>query len=181
MGGIIALAMWRQAPERIVALGLCGTNPSADTLERKNSRASQLALVDSDGLQALAEQRLAPAYFSTEGPRLAGLIDTVTQMTLNAGKVRLNAQFAALSTRADSWPTLPTISVPTLVFFGADDIVCPPQDQQRMAALIPQVFVHEIAHAGHLAPLEQADTAAQLIREWLDEIDLASPEHKKQI
>ena len=167
MGGIVALAMWRQAPERIVALGLCGTNPGADPIERKNARATQLAIVESDGLQALAEQRLAPAYFAADSAQRAQLTHTVTQMTLDAGKARLTAQFAALSSRSDSWPTLPTITVPTLVMFGANDMVCPPQDQQRMAAQIPRACVHEIPQAGHLAPLEQANSTAVLIREWL--------------
>jgi pimeloyl-ACP methyl ester carboxylesterase len=174
MGGIVALEMWRQAPERIAAIGLCGTNPGADTAERKSARAEQMTAAQADGLHALAEQRLAPAYFAARGARLAELAQTVAGMARDAGIARFKAQSAALATRADSWPTLPTITVPVLVSYGAEDTVCPPQEQRRMAAQIPRVSLHAISGAGHLAPLEQPGGTAALMQIWLDEIGIAA-------
>lgn len=172
MGGIVALEMWRQAPQRIAAIGLCGTNPAPDTAERKSARALQLAVAQADGLHALAEQRLAPAYFTARGARLAQLAQTVVDMSLDAGIARFETQSAALATRADSWPTLPTITVPVLVSYGAEDTICPPQEQRRMAALIPRVSLHAISRAGHLAPLEQPASTVALMRTWLGEIGI---------
>jgi pimeloyl-ACP methyl ester carboxylesterase len=167
MGGIVALEMWRQAPQRIVGLGLWSTNPGADTAQRKEARALQLAAAATDGMHALGAQRLAPAYFAARGAALAHLAQTVAAMAHDAGIARFAAQSAALSTRSDSWPTLPSITVPVLVAYGTRDTVCPPPDQRRMAALLPRVSLHAVAGAGHLAPLEQAAGSAALLRAWL--------------
>lgn len=177
MGGIVALEMWRQAPDRITAIGLCATNPSADTAARKSARTLQLAAAQAHGLQALAEQRLAPAYFTACGERLEQLTPIVASMACDAGLARFEAQSAALTTRADSWPTLPTITAPVLVLYGTKDKICLPQEQQRMATLIPQVSLHAISQAGHLAPLEQPASTVTLMRAWLDKIGI--PAFKK--
>ena len=42
-----------------------------------------------------------------------------------------------LRDRADSRPTLPTITVPTLVIAGEADAITPPAEAQAMAAAIP--------------------------------------------
>jgi pimeloyl-ACP methyl ester carboxylesterase len=42
MGGMVALEIWRAAPERVIAIALFGTNLDADTASRCNSRNEQL-------------------------------------------------------------------------------------------------------------------------------------------
>ncbi len=75
---------------------------------------------------------------------------------------------AGLRDRADSRPTLPTISVPTLVLVGEHDALTPPADAAAMAAAIPGArLVVVIPRAGHLSPLENPRAVNRALRDFL--------------
>ena len=57
--------------------------------------------------------------------------------------------------RPDSTPLLPSITVPTLVVVGEDDVLTPPADSEAIAATLPNASLVRIAGAGHLSNLEQ--------------------------
>lgn len=173
MGGIVALEMWRQAPQRIDALALFGTNPGPDTPERRQGRDSQLALAARDGMAALARERLAPAFLAPAAAGAEPFTSTVVSMAMEAGAPALAAQSEALSGRADSWPALPLIAVPVLVAYGSADRVCPPDGHLRMAGLLRRGTLVTLENAGHLAPLEQPAESAQALRTWLASIGIA--------
>ena len=73
----------------------------------------------------------------------------------------------------DRRDALPAIGVPVLCIAGAHDRTAPPAVLRGMAARIPHATVHEIAGAGHLAPLEQP---REFHRALLDFIDRTFPE-----
>ena len=58
MGGYVAFAVHRLAPERIRGLVLADTRPQADTEEGVRARVTSLDLVRSRGVRALGEQML---------------------------------------------------------------------------------------------------------------------------
>ena len=169
MGGIVGLEMWRQAPHRIPAMALFGTNPGPDTPERCAGRQLQLATARSEGIATLASRTLAPAYFGDAAAQ-PSLSATVISMAEAGGERQFAAQSAALAGRADSWPMLPTLDIPLLVAAGDADMVVAPMDQQRTASLAPRAQYATIAGAGHLAPLEQPALCASALRSWLDSI-----------
>lgn len=172
MGGIVALEIWRQAPQRLAALGLFATNPGPDTPERLAARQSQLALAQRFGMPNLVQEILAPAYF---GPRLGesrALAGTVSAMAAQAGVHALAAQSRALAGRTNSWPSLAQVAVPVLVVFGSDDIVCPRHDQLRMLDLLPRATGVEVEATGHLVSLERPDRSSLAIHAWLENLGL---------
>jgi pimeloyl-ACP methyl ester carboxylesterase len=172
MGGIVALEMWRQAPQRLAALALFATNPGPDTPERFAGRQRQLAVAEGSGMESLVQEVLAPAYFGQRLSTSQALAGTVAAMAADAGTPTLAAQSAALASRANSWSSLPDIEVPVLVVFGTDDVVCPRHDHLRMVDLLPQATGVELATTGHLVPLERPDQSSHALRAWLENIGL---------
>ena len=168
MGGIVALEIWRQAPERVDALALFGTNPGPDAPERRQGREDQLALAQREGLAHLARERLAPAYLAPDGAGLEPFTSTVADMASDTGIDVFAGQSHALAGRADSWPDLPHIDVPVLVVYGSADRVCPKDGHLRMASLLRRASCVELPGAGHLAPLEEPGLAEQALRAWLN-------------
>jgi pimeloyl-ACP methyl ester carboxylesterase len=171
MGGIVALEMWRLAPERIAALALFDTNPGADTEARRRAREHQLDqahLAGPNGLQTLVRSHLLPSYF----PRAVSPVveTTVLAMALDAGLTTLTKQSAALAMRIDYWPLLPSINKPALVACGEFDLLCPPAQHRQMTGLMPQAQFRLIGEAGHLAPLEQPLQTAAILQAWLSSI-----------
>ena len=58
---------------------------------------------------------------------------------------------------------LPKIDVPTLVIGGTADIVTPPAEAERMAALIPNAQLVLLEGGGHMLMLEKAEEVSALI------------------
>lgn len=170
MGAIVALEIWRLAPERVQALALFGVNPAADLASRRQRRDSQVQAALAGGLDTLARNELAPLYFAPSA-HSAMLIDSVVAMATTHGAAAFAAQSEALRTRQDYWPLLEHIAPPVLLACGAHDLICPPEQHRRMRAMMQQARYTEIAEAGHLAPLEQPQACSIALREWLEHLN----------
>ena len=171
MGGIVALEIWRQAPERVVAMALFDTNPGPDTSERCAMRETQSRAATAHGMRAMVASQLVPTYFSSAQTADTSLSECVIAMAIDQGLMGYAAQSAALATRQDAWPLLEHITVPTLVSCGTDDQICPLELHRRMVALLPNATLQAIANAGHIAPLEQPLATTCVLQTWLKSIE----------
>lgn len=167
MGGIVALEMWRQAPQRIQGLALLDTNFRPDTAERREMRNRQIEEARQGRLGALLRDELKPNYLARCHRGNLALLDEVLYMGLRQGQAVFERQSLALRDRPDSSATLATITCPTLVLCGEEDSLCPPQLHREMASMIPGARLHVIPDCGHLATLEQPDAVTAALRHWL--------------
>lgn len=168
MGGIVAMAVIRQAPDRVAALALMDTNPRAELPEVQARRAPQIAKVQAGGLAAVMRDEMKPLYLA-DTPDRARLLDLCMDMALTLGPEAFVRQSIALRDRPDQQDTLRAVSVPTLILCGREDALCPLERHSLMHALIPGSVLCVIDGAGHLPPLERPnDTTAALLR-WLED------------
>jgi len=63
----------------------------------------------------------------------------------------------AMAERPDSVGLLSSITIPTLVIVGEDDVLTTPADAQRIANGIPGAKLVVIPGAGHLSNMDQPD------------------------
>ena len=63
---------------------------------------------------------------------------------------------------------LPSISVPTWVIAGREDVLTKPEGMEEIAALIPGAQYRLIANTGHMIPVEQPEALTALLSEFLD-------------
>jgi pimeloyl-ACP methyl ester carboxylesterase len=157
MGGILALEMWRQAPERITHIALIDTNPFADAPDRKSLRLQQIETALNGGLRELAVEQLKPLYLAQSNRDDDELLGTILDMALDLGPEVFRTQSIALRDRADSVEILTDISCPTVVICGAEDTLCPVGYHEYMASRIPGAKLIVIDDCGHLASMEQPD------------------------
>jgi 3-oxoadipate enol-lactonase len=168
MGGYIALACWRRFAHKISALILLDTKATADTDAARTKRTELIAETHTAGVAASVAGLLPGQLGRTtraEHPALVAQVDAMLRRTPLAGVVHAAA---AMRDRPDSTTTLETITVPTLIVVGEDDVLTPPGDSHAMAALIPRARVVTIADAGHLTVLEQPIAVNAAIAEFLD-------------
>ena len=171
LGGIVALEMVAQAPERVARLALVDTtgrpDPEANGAARRGAvtRARDAGM---DGYIADAWSRLvAPANVGTDE-----LKRVITAMARDAGAEVLASQSEVAIHRADSRRRLSTIAVPTLILAGEAEQVCSLEAHEELAAGIPGARYFTIPQAGHFAPLENPAAVARHVRDWLDWTDL---------
>ena len=167
MGGIVALEVARQAPERIVALVLADTNAGPDLPERAAVRPAQQARVRAGDLATIVRDELKPNYLAAAHRGDDALKTLLLAMALDLGPDVFVAQSEALRTRADAGPVLDAFAGPVLLIAGPEDTLCPPAWHEAMAARCAQATLRVIAGAGHMTPLEAPAAFAGAIDDWL--------------
>ncbi len=165
MGGMVALEIMRAAPERVAALALFDTNARPDTPEQTARRqATNAAMLQTDDLAALATPAISYMLHPSANQHIRAAL---TEMTVRVGATAYVRQNKALTLRDDLRPVLATISVPTIVVVGADDLMTPLACSQEISSAIAGAVLHVVPDCGHLPPIEQPRVVAKLIRDWL--------------
>lgn len=168
MGGIVAMEILRQAPDRVDRIALMDTNPLAETDTVRQGREPQIDQVKAGQLIDVMRDEMKPRYL-TDGPRRAAILDLCMEMAAALGPDVFVNQSRALQDRPDQQQTLRGVTCPALVLCGRDDALCPVARHELMADLIPGSTLHVVEHAGHLPTLEQPEKTTAALRRWLED------------
>ena len=166
MGGIVAMEVMRQAPERVERIALLDTNPKAEVDAVKAMREPQIAKARAGQFLAVMRDEMKPNYL-TDGPHRTRILDLCMEMAEALGPDVFVRQSRALQTRPDQSETLRNANIPALILCGRDDSLCPIKRHEYMAGLIPQAKLQIIENAGHLPTLEQPDKTTEALQNWL--------------
>jgi pimeloyl-ACP methyl ester carboxylesterase len=168
MGGILAMEILAQAPDRVERLALLDTNPRAELPEVQARREPQIARALAGGLTSVMRDEMKPNYLA-KGPGKQAVLDLCMEMALDLGPAVFARQSRALRERADRQATLAAFKGSALVLMGAEDRLCPLDRHQLMHDLMPQSRLVIIAGAGHLPTLEKPDATTAALARWLEE------------
>jgi len=166
MGGYIAFAIARAAPERVARLALLDTSARPDTPEQSERRHSMIALAES-GRFAEVSGLLFPMFVHRErhgDEELRALVRTMAEETGPQAFVR---QQRAIMTRPDCRPLLKSIQCPTLVLVGDGDALTPPVLSEEIAAGIAGARLVRVPDCGHLSTVERPQAVNQALMKWL--------------
>jgi pimeloyl-ACP methyl ester carboxylesterase len=153
MGGYLAFAMWRLAPERIRALALCNTRAAADTPVARDDRLAMADLVEREqSVESIVEPMVA-RLLSPDAQAEAHIADPVRGRIRRCTPAGIAFAQRAIATRPDSTALLGSITVPTLVIAGMQDAIVGPADVQAIADGISGARYAEL-DCGHLSNLE---------------------------
>jgi 3-oxoadipate enol-lactonase len=166
MGGYVALAGWRLAPERFLALGLVASQAGADTEEGRQGRYKMADKVAAEGSKVMAEAML-PKLFAPKLPMEAPIAAQVRGLILNTPPAGIIGSLKGMAVRPDSGPLLPSVNIPALVIAGGQDQIIPPSKAQAMAAAISRATLATVENAGHMPMLEQPEATTNAIRAFL--------------
>jgi len=166
LGGIVALEVIRQAPERVSRLALLNTSARAASREQLDAWRQLRERSDAGQFEAVAAE-LGTSTLPARN-RSEELVARNTRMAASVGKDGFLRQLSAQSSRPDSRPSLTeTVTVPTLVLSGALDEVSPPALQEELAGALPHARHVVLVGCGHMSPLESPDAVAAALRDWL--------------
>ncbi|MBV9783231.1 MAG: alpha/beta fold hydrolase [Acidisphaera sp.] len=176
MGGYVAFAILRLAPERVARLCLMDTAARADTEEQRRRRRGLMALTRRGRFQGVTP-RLLPALLHPDRLGDAALTGEVMEMAARVGRDAFLRQQQAILNRPDSRPMLPGITAPTRVLVGSGDQLTPPELAREIADGIPGASLRVLEGCGHLPPLERPDLVSATLRDWLasPRLEIAAP------
>jgi pimeloyl-ACP methyl ester carboxylesterase len=168
MGGYVAQAILREAPERVERLALLDTSAMADTPEQSVRRRGLIDLAEKGDFKGVTP-RLLPLFVHPDRLSDKALTDEVMAMTERVGKDAFLRQQRAIMGRPDNRPNLPKIDCPTLVICGRQDQMTPLDWNADIAALIPGARLEIIEDCGHLTTMERPWETSVALRQWLTE------------
>ncbi len=174
MGGRVAMEVFRQAPERVLAICLMDTRhhplPPGEAGEKE--RAGRMALLEvakAKGTRVMGEEwvkgMVHPDRLSDQP-----LINSILDMFARKSAAIFEAQQTALLTRPDAGLLRAQIHCPALVLCGKQDGWSTLEWHERMAREIPNATLAVIDHAGHMATMERPAEVSQAMRVWLEPV-----------
>jgi 3-oxoadipate enol-lactonase len=168
MGGYIAFAMFRHAPQYFHGLLLADTRSEADTPEGIEGRRRMLQLVREKGPGGVADEMIPKLLGSTTRASNPAVVERVRSLVLSSSTDAIAGAITALMTRPDSTPLLPSIRCPALVIVGEEDTVTPGTAAEAMHRAIAGSELATISAAGHLSNLEQPAAFNAALARFLD-------------
>ena len=168
LGGIVAMEIIRQAPERVTHLALMATNHRAAGQAFIDIRTEQIGRARAGGLRRIVIEEMKGHYLAERNATDAALLALVVDMAMQCGAPVFEKQARALIARRDQSDTLRDWRKPVLLLCGAEDDLCPPATHEAMAALMPQAKLAILPQTGHLLTLESPEAATAHLQKWLE-------------
>jgi pimeloyl-ACP methyl ester carboxylesterase len=148
MGGYVALAMAREAPERVRGLLLVGSRVGADTPERRALRDEQIRTLREDGIDAWAPSAPDP-------PPPERTVDELVRAV------------QAIRDRSDSTDLARSFEGPLWVAVGDADPFFPVDEAREVVAAAPNGRLEVFEDTGHFPSRDRPERFNELLREFL--------------
>ena len=168
MGGIVAMEIVSQAPERVDRLALLDTNPLAELPDVLKRRGPQIDAIKNGQLKEIIRDEMKPNYLF-DGVRKTEILKLCMDMALDIGPDAFIRQSIALRDRVDQKNTLGSYKRPALVLCGRHDVLCPLERHELMHTLLENSKLEIIEDAGHLPTLEQPKITTMALASWLED------------
>ncbi len=167
MGGYVALAILRRAPERVSRLCLVNTSARPDTSAQLEGRRHFIAEAEAGGYEQVIA-KLGRLLTHPDRRHESELQREILEMMRRSGSEAFVRQQKAVATRPDSRPGLAKIDVPVCIVAGRADRVTPPEHAVEMAEAIVGAGLHVLEDCAHLTPMEAPGRVTKIIRGWLE-------------
>jgi pimeloyl-ACP methyl ester carboxylesterase len=154
MGGYVAPAIMRAAPERVMGLALLDTSARPDSAGESERRRRLIAVAKAGHFETIPREQyprlVDPSRISSHRLRSAYL-----SMAFDCGAERFVRHQQAILERPDASGDLDGVRCPTLVLVGAADRITPSMLAMEIADGIEGARLEVIPRCGHLSPLER--------------------------
>ena len=165
MGGYVALALARLAPDRIRGLLLAGARPDADSAERRAGRAATIELVENEGPPGLWENQ-RDKLLGEHAPEAA--VELARTMALSRQVPDLVRAIEAIRDRPDSSGVLQ--ATPVVLAIGAGDLFFPLEEARAFAEQTQSGRLIVFDRSRHLPNLEEPDEFNRTMGDFLQTV-----------
>jgi len=175
LGGYVAMALLRQAPERITALMLVDTKATADPPPAVENRLAVAERAESEGSTEFLVAAMIPALLGASTREQRPEVVAQAEAWIRAAAPATVAWYQrAMAQRPDSLANLSQFDRPAAVIYGEEDTVLSPLgEQEAMAAALPNSVLIRIPAAGHLSAVERPSAVSEALLQFLAAQDRA--------
>lgn len=170
MGGYVAMALARRAPERLRGLVLVGTKAGADAEAARAGRLAMAEVLDGGDRTPLRETVLPALTGTTSKQERPSAVAEVAALAEQADVRAAAWAQRAMAARRDCVQVLRGVRVPALVVAGEEDVLSPPAEAQAMADALPHATLFVLPRTGHLLAVETPQALASALEAFLREV-----------
>lgn len=169
MGGYVAMALLRRAPERVAALVLADTKATADGVDARAGRLAMAQRMDDGEAPASLVGIMIPALLGESTCRdRPEVVATVSGWIRSAAPATVAWAQRAMAARPESLTALSAFDRPALVVWGEEDVVLSPRtEQDLMLDALDDVELAVLPGAGHLSAVETPDAVSGVLRDFV--------------
>jgi 3-oxoadipate enol-lactonase len=167
MGGYVAFALLRLAPERVAGLVLADTRPEADDDTARANRDRMTETLEHGGAAAVIERLLPNLLGATTRTSKPDVVRQVRELALAQSDEGIRHGIQSLKSRRDSTPLLAGIRCPALVVVGDEDQITNVDVARALHGRISGAELVVLKGAGHLSNLEQPGEFNQALSRFL--------------
>jgi 3-oxoadipate enol-lactonase len=170
MGGYVAMTIALSRPEAVRSLLLAGTGAGgSDRVPRPKYVADAftwaLRLPYEEYARRTMPYTFAEGWMERNPERFEEILAARLENPTPYSTIDAHAQACYAFYRAGC--AVEGIVAPTLVVHGSEDLIVPAENGRMLAARIPGARYVELPGRGHNLPLEEPDTFAELVREFI--------------
>ncbi len=167
MGGYLALALMRLAPNYFRGLLLVDTRAQADAPEALDGRMKLLKMAEEQGPAAVLTDMEPKLLGETTRRDRPDVVTHLRDIAMRNSNASVAGMVRALMSRKDSTPLLAGIRIPTLIVVGEEDTITPPPLSQQMHAAIAGSILELMPRVGHLPNLEDPAAFNRVLTQFL--------------
>jgi pimeloyl-ACP methyl ester carboxylesterase len=160
MGGYVSLAFARAYPERVLGLGMIGSQAAADSPEGKAKRYATVGEVAVNGVSAVVGMSEKLSANLAHVPFFRELI-------LHQHPSGVIGGLKAMAERPDASQLFAVFDFPVVLVHGQVDGLISPERSREMKALLPSAKLTELPGVGHSPALEAPVETAQALSTFL--------------
>jgi len=172
MGGIVAMEVARQAPQRIRGMALLGTNARPEADDVRQLREAAIAFFEQGRVLEILRLNVPLAFHSSRMGDTR-LTQSYLDFVMAAGADQLVRQNRAIIGRPDARLHLPALACPVLVMCGDSDQLTPPECSREIAGLVPHAQLEMVPACGHMLTMERPEVVNPALVRWLDTLRAA--------
>jgi pimeloyl-ACP methyl ester carboxylesterase len=173
MGGYVAFAVFRTAPERVLGLVLADTRADPDGPEARVTRARMRETLALDGAAGVADIMVPRLLGPTSLAERPALADWVRRQITRTSPAAIDDAIEVMLTRPDSRFDLERIGIPALVICGEEDALTPPDVHRGLHRALRISALAVLGRSGHLANLEAPEAFTMALHGFLTTIPAA--------
>src|SRR3954447_80842 len=176
-GGMVALAYASRYPDSVSHLVAVVTSPSYRFLERaqailaERGTEEQRAMGDILWAGAFESEEQLQQYYAVMGPLYSLTFDPEKAAESRARGIRsidaINEGFGGFLRAYDVSGDLHRITAPTLVIAGHHDWICPPDQSEEIARLIPHADLRIFENSSHSVAADEHEGLMDLIKGFI--------------
>jgi 3-oxoadipate enol-lactonase len=170
MGGYVAWQFWRKYPDRVRALILCDTRAAADAPEAAAARLEMADRVLAEGPEPLVDAMIPKLFAETTYANDPNVVESLRRVMLSTDPRAIAAAARGMAERVDATSMLGRIGCPTLIVVGEFDALSTPDEMRSMADAMSGARFAPIAGAGHMSPMENAESFNAVVLGFLREV-----------